>query len=507
MYLVKYSIKRLLMLIPVILGVTLILYFVMALAPGNPAQQILGANASDEQLAALEAEMGLDQPIIVQYLRYILRAVRLDFGTSWINGNDVLQTFMSKLPNTLMIALAATLWAVALGIPIGIYSAVKQYSLFDYGSMILAMLLFSLPAFWLGILSQILFCVMLRWLPATGVGGWRHLVLPALILGANTLAAMIRMSRTSMLDVLKQDYIRTARAKGASKRGAILKHAVGNSLIPGHHADRHKLCGLHRWRGGYGNGVHDTGHRRDADQRSQGPRHPRGDGFGHIHRADRGRHQPDRRSDLRKSGSADRSGGVERRQLAWIGANDAPGERSTWQLIALRFCKNRLAMAGVIVLGLMILAILLAPLYMPYEEMIRQDVFNKLQPPSAQHPLGTDELGRDLLARVLYGGRISLLGGMATIAIAFTGRLHNRRCSGLLWRQGGHRADAHNRYADGDTAGAAGHGDTDGAGQRPVQSDHIAGDQPDTAICARGALGGIDAQKHGICGRGALLRL
>lgn len=95
-------------------------------------------------------------------------------------------------------------------------------------------------------------------------------------------------------------------------------------------------------------------------------------------------------------------------------------ERSTWQLIALRFCKNRLAMAGVIVLGLMILAILLAPLYMPYEEMIRQDVFNKLQPPSAQHPLGTDELGRDLLARVLYGGRISLLGGMATIAIAFT---------------------------------------------------------------------------------------
>ena len=95
-------------------------------------------------------------------------------------------------------------------------------------------------------------------------------------------------------------------------------------------------------------------------------------------------------------------------------------ERSTWQLIALRFCKNRLAMAGVIVLGLMILAILLAPLYMPYDEMIRQDVFNKLQPPSAQHPLGTDELGRDLLARVLYGGRISLLGGMATIAIAFT---------------------------------------------------------------------------------------
>lgn len=232
MYLVKYSIKRLLMLIPVILGITLILYFVMSLAPGNPALQVLGANASEEQLAALEAEMGLNQPIIVQYAHYIMRAVRLDFGTSWISGSDVLTTFMSKLPNTLMVALVATLWAIALGIPIGIYSAVKQYSLLDYGSMVVAMLLFSLPAFWLGILSQILFCVVLRWLPATGIGGWQHLVLPSLILGANTLAAMIRMSRTSMLDVLKQDYIRTARAKGASKSRAVLKHAVGNSLIP-----------------------------------------------------------------------------------------------------------------------------------------------------------------------------------------------------------------------------------------------------------------------------------
>ncbi len=232
MYLIKYSLKRLLMLIPVILGITLILYFVMSLAPGNPAVQILGANASDEQIAALEIEMGLDQPIIVQYIHYIMRAVRLDFGTSWINGSDVLATFLAKLPNTLMVALVATLWAIGLGIPMGIYSAVRQYSLLDYGSMVVAMLLFSLPAFWLGILSQILFCVVLRWLPATGIGGWQHLVLPALILGANTLAAMIRMSRTSMLDVLKQDYIRTARAKGASKSRAVLKHAVGNSLIP-----------------------------------------------------------------------------------------------------------------------------------------------------------------------------------------------------------------------------------------------------------------------------------
>lgn len=232
MYLLKYSIKRLLMLIPVILGVTLILYFVMALAPGNPALMILGADASPEQLEAMEAEMGLDQPVIVQYGRYIVNVLHMDFGTSWISGYDVLEVFLEKLPNTFLLAFVATLWAIALGIPIGIYSAVRQYSVFDYGSMFVAMLLFSLPAFWLGIMCQILFCLVLKWLPATGIGTWKHLVLPSLILGSNTLASMIRMSRTSMLDVLKQDYIRTARAKGASKRAVILHHAVNNSLIP-----------------------------------------------------------------------------------------------------------------------------------------------------------------------------------------------------------------------------------------------------------------------------------
>ncbi len=232
MYLLKYTIKRLLMLIPVILGVTLILYYVMALSPGNPALQILGADASEEQVAALEHEMGLDLPIIVQYVRYILDVVRLNFGSSWVTGYDVLESFMQRLPDTVMLAFVATLWAVALGIPIGIYSAVKQYSVFDYGGMVLTMLLFAMPSFWLAILCQILFCLVLHWLPATGVGSLRHFILPALVLGANTLASMIRMSRTSMLDVLRQDFIRTARAKGASRRSAILHHAVGNSLVP-----------------------------------------------------------------------------------------------------------------------------------------------------------------------------------------------------------------------------------------------------------------------------------
>ena len=228
----KYATKRLLMLIPVIIGITFIIYVIMGLAPGDPVTLILGADATIEQLAALRAEMGLDKPILVQYLTYITRVFRGDLGVSWISGRDVLSEFLSRLPNTLLVSFLATTIAVGIGIPMGIISAIRQYRLFDYSCMVVAMLLFSLPSFWLGIMCQILFCLVLNWLPAAGVGSWKHLVLPSLILGANTLASMIRMSRTSMLDVIRQDFVRTARAKGASERKVIMHHALRNGLMP-----------------------------------------------------------------------------------------------------------------------------------------------------------------------------------------------------------------------------------------------------------------------------------
>ena len=143
----KYIGKRLLLLIPVIVGITFVLYFIMALSPGNPAQLILGADATAEQIQALEEEMGLNDPIIVQYLNYMLGVIRGDFGTSWVSGYNVLGEFILRIPNTLLIAVLATVGAVALGIPMGIYSAVKQYSLFDYGGTGVAMVLVSGPAF------------------------------------------------------------------------------------------------------------------------------------------------------------------------------------------------------------------------------------------------------------------------------------------------------------------------------------------------------------------------
>lgn len=228
----KYALKRLLMLIPVILSVTFILFVILSLAPGDVARMVLGQDATPEQVATLNHQMGLDRPLLVRYVRYMGNAMKFDFGRSWTGNFDVLAEFSHRLPYTLLVSVLALLFATAIGIPLGIASAIKQYSLLDYGSTFIVMLLFSMPAFWLGTMCQIFFCLTLRWLPVSGISTWKSFILPPVILGANTLASMIRMSRTSMLDVVKMDYIRTARAKGASNHDVILHHAIRNSLIP-----------------------------------------------------------------------------------------------------------------------------------------------------------------------------------------------------------------------------------------------------------------------------------
>lgn len=229
---VKYALKRILMLIPVIIAVTFTLFVILSFAPGDIARIILGDDATVEQVEALRHEMYLDRPLLVRYFKYMGDACRMDFGKSWISGYEILPEFARRLPYTLLVSTLSVLFAVGLGIPLGIASAIKQHSLLDYGSTFLVMLLASMPAFWLGTLCQIFFCLILRWLPVSGVGSWKHYILPSVILGASTLATMIRMSRTSMLDVIKMDYIRTARAKGASEKHVLYRHAIRNSIIP-----------------------------------------------------------------------------------------------------------------------------------------------------------------------------------------------------------------------------------------------------------------------------------
>lgn len=228
----KYVAKRLLLLIPVVIGITLFIYVILSAAPGDPAQLILGMDASEEELVAKRAELGLDQPVLVQYFNYLIKVLQGDFGASWLSGYQVLPEFLHRLPNTIILGTLAMAFAVLLGIPLGIVSAIKQNSVIDYFSLALAVILFSLPAFWFGMMAQLFFCLQLGWLPASGVGTPAHFVLPALTLGANVLASQLRMTRTSMLDVVKQDFIRTARAKGASERRVVMKHVLRNGMLP-----------------------------------------------------------------------------------------------------------------------------------------------------------------------------------------------------------------------------------------------------------------------------------
>lgn len=228
----KFISKRLLMLIPVLIGVSLIVFTLMQLSPGDPAMIILGAQAAPEDIAILREEMGLNDPLVVQFFRFLLGMFTLDFGTSYKDGMPVLTKLLEALPYTAQLTFSAILLALIVGIPAGIISATKQYSIFDRIASVLALIGFSTPNFWLSIMLILVFSVNLQWLPVSGTGSILHLVLPSIALGLQSAAVFTRMTRSSMLEVLNMDYIRTARAKGLSERVVILKHALKNALIP-----------------------------------------------------------------------------------------------------------------------------------------------------------------------------------------------------------------------------------------------------------------------------------
>ncbi len=233
----KYILKRIVMLIPVVIGISFVVFSIMSLTPGDPAQLILGESASKEALDAKREELGLNDPFIVQYFRYVSAAAVGDFGRSYTTNVPVTQEIMSRFPNTLILTICAVILAIIIGIPVGVFTAVRQYSLWDSGVMVLTLLGVSMPVFWLGLMLILLFALNLNWLPAVGQPSWsingiRALILPTLSLGVNTAAVITRMTRSSMLDVIRQDYIRTARAKGVSEFYVIARHALRNAMIP-----------------------------------------------------------------------------------------------------------------------------------------------------------------------------------------------------------------------------------------------------------------------------------
>ncbi|MDD4781685.1 MAG: ABC transporter permease [Tissierellia bacterium] len=228
----KFIFKRLMMIIPVILGISFIIFSIMALTPGDPARLMLGENATQEDVEKLREEMGLNDNFVVRYFNYMKDVIRGDFGISYRNRIPVFDEVFARFPNTLVLAFWGISLSVMIGVPIGIISAVKQYSIIDTVSLGVALILTSIPAFWLGLMLILLFSLKLDLLPSTGVETWKHFILPSVTLAAGTMATLIRMTRSTMLEVIRQDYIRTARAKGATENRIIFKHALRNALLP-----------------------------------------------------------------------------------------------------------------------------------------------------------------------------------------------------------------------------------------------------------------------------------
>ena len=228
----KFIAKRLIALIPVLIGVTLIVFLILSLAPGDPAGVILGEQATPEQLAELREKMGLNDPVLVQYGRYMINLFQGDMGTSYKTKNQVSSEIFSRLPNTAKLAGAATLVSILFALPLGVIAAVKQNTWIDGVSMFIALLGVSMPVFWLALLMILLFSLKLGWFPTSGSDRWNSIVLPAVALGFLHMASIARTTRSSMLETIRQDYIRTVRAKGVPENKVITRHALKNALIP-----------------------------------------------------------------------------------------------------------------------------------------------------------------------------------------------------------------------------------------------------------------------------------
>jgi peptide/nickel transport system permease protein/oligopeptide transport system permease protein len=228
----SYFIRRVLMTIPLALGVVFIVTVSFDLIPGDPAALILGEFASPQAVAELRTSLGLDRPLLIRYVSYVADIVQGDLGRSIRDRRAVTTILGETFPYTIQLALTATLLALTIGIPLGILAASRPGSWIDNLIRVVSLAGLSMPVFWTGIIFIVIFSVNLRWFPVSGTGTWRHLVLPAVTLALPSVAVLARMTRTTVLEVLREDFIRTARAKGVSNRSLLYKHTLRNALIP-----------------------------------------------------------------------------------------------------------------------------------------------------------------------------------------------------------------------------------------------------------------------------------
>jgi len=227
-----YIIRRLLLVIPVLLGVSFIVFLTIRFIPGDPAEILLGEDYTQEAVEALRAEWGLDKPLLIQYGLFLGQLLRGNLGISIRSGQPITRELAVRFKNTLQLALVAAALASVIGIAAGVIAGTRPFSLMDMLTMAGAVAGVSIPVFWLGLMLMYAFAVKLHWLPAVGVGTVKHLVLPGITLSAFTMATIARQTRSSVLEVMEQDYITTARSKGVTEKNVLLRHAIKNAMIP-----------------------------------------------------------------------------------------------------------------------------------------------------------------------------------------------------------------------------------------------------------------------------------
>ena len=227
-----FAVRRILVSIPVLIGITLILFIMLNVVPGDPVALMMREHASPEVIERVRAQMHLDDPLVVRYFSFLWNAVQGDLGNSIKLNRPVTDLLLKAFPNTLMLAVCAALVSWVIGIPAGILSAVRRDSLLDRFFMGFSLLGVSMPVFWSALLLQYIFAMQLKLLPVSGFYGWKYMILPAMVLGWSSAGVIARLTRSSLLEVMRHDYIRTARAKGLRETGVITRHALKNALIP-----------------------------------------------------------------------------------------------------------------------------------------------------------------------------------------------------------------------------------------------------------------------------------
>ena len=229
----KQLLRNVLMVIPTMLAVIFIIFTINYFTPGDPVAVFFDYDYTEEQYAEKSAEWGLDQPFLIQFVNYIKNIVtKFDFGYSYYSGNSVWSELSTRFPVSLKLGLISVLLTVIIGVPLGIISATRQYSALDYGLTFVSLFFAAVPGFWLSMIMILIFSSRLGWLPSSGLTSWKCFVMPVIASSAQYIASVVRQTRSSMLEVVRQDYIRTARAKGVSENGVIWKHALRNALIP-----------------------------------------------------------------------------------------------------------------------------------------------------------------------------------------------------------------------------------------------------------------------------------